>query len=257
MNDKISVLIAARKNSKYLAKFLHGLYMNTQRRDLIEVLVMLNAEDDWNNELVRFYEDHTDLDIRFMRENYGYGRAGLHYYLNDLYRESSGDWIVYFCEDHFINYMGWDMAVRKIIEGVTTVKTEIGQIKKHDLGRLHPRKIWCIVPKFDNAGAMNQILSRAYCEAIGDKVGGHGWIDSYINDVNRNVFGDFSDRVIRMDDAIFHDFTHDKPSPMSDAHLQSVTSPEGKRLPTYGSTVYKHAVAMDSNKLNIAVAEGK
>lgn len=229
----ISVLVAARKNSKYLAKFLFGYFARTALVDQTEILVMGSSDDSWNEELRWHFEDR----VKFYGENKGLGRAGLHVYLNELLEHAHGDWIIYFCEDHFITMPDWDMLVRKIIV---------------DRGLDH-REPWCIIPKFDNCGAMNQIVSRGWLNAVGD-LGKHGWIDSYINDVNAQAFGDISGRVIRMDDELFHDFTHDDPSPMSDAHMQSITSEEGKKLPPYGDDLVKELVRQDADKLKAALA---
>jgi hypothetical protein len=237
--NKISVLIAARKNSKYLSKFLFGLCARTDDFFDTEVLVMLNANDTWNKELVSFFEGTPNM--QFYYEDRGLGRSGLHYYFNELYNEASGDWLIYFCEDHFITMNNWDTYLRR-------------QFNERGLD---PREPWCLIPKFDNAGAMNQILSRGYCEAIGNKMGGHGWIDSYINDVNAVAFPgqDHPKRVIRLDHEMFHDFTHDHPSPMDESHMQSVLSPEGKALPKYDSPRVKTIINHDATGLAEAVAQ--
>lgn len=232
---KLSILISARKNSKYLAKFLHGLeyrtlnWPNLESKSSVEVLVMLNEHDTWNDELAALYTFESGRQIRFIRENYGLGRAGLHRYFNELYKQASGDWIIYFCEDHFITKFGWDEDLFSFI-------------RQHDLDPAEP---WCIVPKFDNVGAMNHILSRGYCQAMGGRLGRHGWIDSYINALNVGI----EDRVLRVDDEWFHDFSHDKPSPMSDAHMSSPISVKGRALPSFEHELTKKRIAEDQAKL--------
>lgn len=254
MNTKprLSVLISARKNSKYLGKFLFGYFANTSRPDHAEVLVMLNQGDTWNAELVQLFSA-PPYNVQFFYEDYQLGRAGLHIYFNDLYKQSRGDWLIYFCEDHFITKPGWDQYIYDMVAGEVKVQTEMGAVLKHEFGMLNPAEPWCIVPKFDNAGAMNQILSRGYCEAIGDVIGRHGWIDSYINDLNTRAWGAHPQRVLRLDAPIFHDFTHDHPNPMDDAHLQSVVGPAAGELPKHNSTEYWAIVEADVNKLKGAV----
>lgn len=230
---KFSVLVAARKNSKYLAKFLFGLTENTARPSDMEVLVMCSSHDTWNRELIHFFQD-LPRNITFYFEDKGLGRAGLHEYFNELYRYSSGDWIAYFCDDHFINETDWDNKVRRLIR-------ERG---------LRADDIWCLIPKFDNVGAMNQILSRGYVSAMGGYLGRHGNIDSYINDVNAQLPGE---RIIRFDDEWFHDFSHDDPSPMHGSHSQSVITPEGKELARHLTASYESNVAADAAKLKGAI----
>lgn len=245
-NPKISVLVSARNNSKYLSKFLFGYFRNTVDLDTIEILIMMNENDTWNDDLIAHFEK---LGVKFFREDYGLGRDGLHVYFNDLYKKAIGDWIIYFCEDHFINTLGWDMYVRKVISGGSrSQKYETDKRKPLD-----PGKPYCLIPKFDNCGAMNQILSRGYCEAIGGVVGKHGWIDSYINDVNKIAFGDRSEMVIRFEDEMFHDFTHDTPSPMDQEHYKatngSVPSGEQLDLPKYDSEEVKKQISSDALSL--------
>ncbi len=235
---KISVLVSARKNSKFLAKFIFGYLARTTNPHETELLVMLNADDDWNDELKWYFGEQG---IRFFTEDYKLGRAGLHQYLNDMVPEAKGDWLVYFCEDHFIIEPGWDQKIRSYIRD----------------RELDSSKIYTIVPKFDNCGAMNQIVSRGFVDTLGGVFGRHGWIDSYINELNTRTFGDHSDRVIRMDEELFHDFTHDHPNPMEQAHMQGVVSPEGKKLPVFEADEVREIIGEDVNKLKIALEGGK
>lgn len=241
---KISVLVSARKNSKYLAKFLFGYFERTNDFENTELLVMLNDKDTWNVELMTFFMA-TDLNIRFFTEDLRLGRGGLHEYLNCLLEEATGDWVIYFCEDHFITMPAWDDHVRaKIVEK-----------------ELDPKDVWCLIPKFDNVGAMNQILSAGYIKALGNSLGRHGNIDSYINDVNREAFGidhkraknAKDDRVVRFDDEMFHDFTHDQPSPLDDVHTKTKLSREAYLLPEYDTVMVRRWIKQDAEKIRRAL----
>lgn len=236
----ISVLVSARRNSKYLAKFLFGLKVRTRNAANIEVLVMLNEHDTWNDELVHHFDGFIGPNgtaYKFYRENMQLGRAGLHEYFNELVKHSRGDWLIYFCEDHFIIADNWDLIVK-------------GFIKAHELD---PSQPWCIIPKFDNVGSVNHIVSRAWVEALGGKIGRHGWIDSYLNDMREEL----PDLFVRMDAPLFHDFTHDDPSPMSDAHMQSLSTDKGKNLPDYHDPINKKRLAEDVEKIKRAIKRGK
>jgi hypothetical protein len=253
MNDNILALISARKNSKYLAKFLLGMAHRTDNPNKLEARLIMNEHDTWNTELQHFAEKGSfGFRVNVVRENHRLGRAGLHLYFNELL-ELDGidtkrvDWVIYFCEDHFINVDKWDRHIREYIEGIQRSGDSDGKEFP-----LNADDVWVIVPKFDNCGAMNHIVSRGFIDALGGVIGNHGWIDSYINDLMR----DFPDRVIRMDDELFHDFTHDKPSPMSDSHLQSETSEKGKAMPKYDSTPTRRSLAADKIKLERAIAKG-
>lgn len=250
MNDKISVLVAARKNSKYLAKFLIGYFEHTARTENIEILVMLNEHDTWNDDLVSYYGGF----VQFYREDLGLGRAGLDQYFNMLLEHATGDWIIYFCEDHYIIRQNWDIVVRQMIAGELTNATDFGDAKKHDMGKLDPSQVWVLVPSFDNAGPMNHIVSRGYLNAVGGVLARHGNLDSYINAITLRLQ---RDHIIRFDtaDALFHDFTHDHPNPMSDAAMQSVISKEGKALPKYDDPIIANQIDVDVSKLWQAIRD--
>ncbi len=237
MPGKISVLVSARKDSKYLAKFMLGFFENTLDEDNTEVLVMMNKNDTWNDELVRFYSRRG---VKFFREDWGLGRYGLHTYYNELLKHATGDWIVYFCDDHFINKAGWDIYVHKVILG-----EELQGDSKNKPFPLDPARPWVVVPKFDNCGAMNHIVSRGFVEAMDGSIGGHGWIDTYINE----LIEPFNKQIsIRLDNEVFHDFTHDSPSPFDEVHTQTDNS-EGKKLPKVHSGEYHQTMHADRKKL--------
>lgn len=247
MSEKISILVAARPNSKYLAKFLIGFFNNTYDFANIEVLVMMNKHDTWNQDLVEYYMGT----VQFYYEDYNLGRAGLHIYFNDLLKHATGDWIIYFCEDHYIIMPNWDNYLRKMIDGTLTVKTEVGEVKRHNHGKLNPLDVWCIVPSFDNAGPMNHVLSRGYVNAVHDVISQHGNLDSYINAVS----GRIRQALLQFDTdpAMFHDFTHDHPSPFSDTAFQSVISKEGKLMAGFHEQSVSNFIDEDVARLHDAL----
>lgn len=248
-DPKITVLIAARRDSKYLAKFLFGLYAQTGDLSRVQIICMASELDTWNAELFEYFTEKMDPSVKFIYENAGLGRAGLAEYFNESYKLARGEWIVYFCEDHYINRPNWDLKLYELIRS----------------REMDYKKIYCLVPKFDNAGAMNHILSRGYVEAMGGYLARHGNLDSYINDVNSTVWGEAAverpnnktgDRVVRFDDAMFHDFTHDHPNPMSDAALQSVISARGQSMPKYSDPRVKEWIVEDADKIKAALEAG-
>lgn len=247
--SEIAVLVSARRNSKYLAKFLFGLYDRTASMNRIEAHIMLNEHDTWNEELVTYFEGRFDSynRILFYKENMQLGRAGLHRYFNELIKNTKSDWIVYFCEDHFIDMGDWDTYVLSYINGDR--KSADSNDKTFPLD---PNEPWVLVPKFDNCGAMNHIVSRGFVKAMGDQIGRHGWIDSYINE----LMSAFPERVIRMDDEMLHDFTHDVPSPMSDAHSQSISSKKGEALPKFEDPTVRKLIKEDQERLRKAIEKG-
>lgn len=225
-------MVSARRDSKYLANFITGFL--THRADKKTMLyVMVNKNDTWNADLIDWFDETNG--IRFFGEDYGYGRAGLHIYFNKLYHYTHDpDWLIYFCEDHQFILPGWDKVV-------------LDKIKELELD---PEKPYCLIPKFDNVGAMNQILSRGYIKALGGVLGYHGNIDSYINDVNRSLGGLVERKaVIRFDEEMFHDYTHDKPIPVENPVYPA---PNADKLPKYNDHRVLEQIAKDSKKIKEA-----
>jgi hypothetical protein len=232
MAAKLSVLVASRKNSKYLAKFLFGLIKNTNSLSHVEVLVMMNEHDTWNQELVDYYRQGFGPDnqyhFQFFTEDLKLGRDGLHEYFNDLAKHATGDWSI----EHTIN--------GRLMHGDSAGKDF----------PLDPAVPHIIVPQFDNCGAMNHIVSRGFVKALGGRIGNHGWIDSYINDLCAATWRkhDIS-HIIRMDKPMFHDFTHDIPGPMSPEDNKTEISPVVEHMPKHDSPAYRAMIERDAQIL--------
>lgn len=232
----ISAIVSARKDSKFLAKFIFGWLMNTRDWGKSELIVVYNEHDTWNRELIEFYKGmHHVFGIKFVAENKGLGRAGLHEYFHEGLKLARGKWVIYFCEDHFITRKNWDGYIAQIVDAID------------------PEKIYVLTPKFDNVGPMNHIVSRGWIDALGGVIGRHGWIDSYLNDVRSGLP---KDRVILLNEVTFHDFTHDQPNPMSEAANQSVVSEKGAKLPPYKSDEVRQLIKKDIETLNQKIVRG-
>ena len=229
---KLSVLVASRKNSKFLAKFLFNFLEKTQLPpEEIEIFVMVSKQDDWNQELIKFVTRFCP--IKFCFEDKKLGRSGLHLYYNEMLTETTGDWVIYFCDDHYIVRQGWDEYLMNFVDSC----------------KLDPKRIYQVVPTWDNSGSMNQMLSRGYIDTLGN-IGRYGNIDSYNNHVGAQMF---KPRVIAAPEPIFHDFTGD-PEIMTEKHHEI----EGySPLPIiWGSEEMQGMIAEDAQKLRKAIDNG-
>lgn len=234
---RIVALVAARKNSKYLAHFLHSYLARTEDPRLVCVC---NAEDEWNGDVIDYFTEFEGKFI-FYLENYGYGRAGLHlYYQNALQRAQSqdvdweADWFVYFCEDHEIILYHWDKVLAGILSKYDADKPYIG------------------VPGWDNTGSVNHVLSRGYIEALGGRLASHGNLDSYINDIAARLP---RSHVIRLP-VLFHDFTADHPCMLDDCRTKVELSEAGQKLPLAWTEETKANVERDAEIVKAAIRKG-
>lgn len=193
----LSLLVSARKNSKFLSKLIFSYLSKTKNLDQTEMLIMISEEDTWNTDLLKFVTGIYGDRIRVFREHYGMGRNGLHRYFNELAAKSTGDWLWYFCDDHDIIMQDYDWFIKSLV----------------DLHQMNPHKIYQIIPRCQNSGSIAHILSRGWFDVAGD-LGKHGNIDSYINYVS---FWLPEHRIFRPDDYVIIDYTVD-PTIMTPEH---------------------------------------
>lgn len=228
---QLSVLIASRKNSKFLNKLLFSILTNSTS-DSIEVLCMYSSEDTWNKELIQFFSAFDDFS--FHPESYGYGRQGLHVYFNELASHSQGNWLIYFCDDHSIIADGWDTYLLQSIEE-----------KNIDY-----KKIYTISPSFDNTGAVNHVISRGYYNHMGD-IGKYGNIDSYLNFVGEALP---QDRHFYTERPLFHDYTVDT-NVLSTEHTELVSKSK-KIFPGWDSVEVQNMIREDQDKIREGITCG-
>lgn len=124
MAIKISVIVASRMNSSYLARFLQSYAEQTTDKENTELLVMYPSEDTYNQEVIRSFP------ATFVPEDHHLGRFGLHVYYNELAKLAQGDWVFSLCEDMTFLTPRWDDLLRA------------------DVADIDPHQIWMVCPHF-------------------------------------------------------------------------------------------------------------
>ena len=229
----ISLLISARRNSKFLSKLLNSIEAKTNNPSQVEVLVMNHLTDTWNSDLIdNWYK--KEFNFSRDRENYGLGRYGLHMYFNHLAKRATGDWLMYLCDDHDIIMQGWDAYILNHVA----------------LRNLYHKDPYVLVPRFDNTGSVNHILSRGMYEALGE-MGSHSHIDSYLNDLFDK--SDLPDNVIHQlsEKPMLTDYTVDS-SIMTDSHTY-VPYKDGFQPMVHRSDEYNKLIQIKSLELKNAL----
>jgi hypothetical protein len=163
----ISILIASRKNDKFLSKILMSIMTKTSDFKNVEVLVMASQQDEWNQDLFKFYQSQDKLNIKFYFEDYHYGNRGLGVYFNELAKESKGDYLWYLCSDHDIILQDYDKFILNYIECEKQLSKD---------------KIWGIIPGMRDVGPISHIISRKLYETLGN-ISQSDKIDSWYNDI--------------------------------------------------------------------------
>lgn len=238
---RLSVIVSVRKNSKFISKLLHSFYKKTGLLSNIEILLMVNKHDTWNKDLFDYFEDivlENDLDhkwVRVFEEDYKYGRAGLHKYFEALLPHTTGEWVLYLCDDHDIAVEGWD---QKIFDFINTQQ-------------LDHKKIYQIVPHCVNTGSVIHILSRGWIDTT-HEIGKHPNVDSYLNYVAERLP---SNRIWHIYDKLFIDYTC-MPEIMTPGHCKTEIDPS---FPTRNFTTdptVMQDILKDVNLLIDAIGKG-
>ncbi len=161
----ISLLLSARKDSKFMAKFVMTYLVHTRRLENVELLIV-TPPGEWNKELFEFLEAYTSITgipkIVLVDDTLELGRGGSDIYYSMLAGMAQGDWLWYMCDDHYL-FDGYDEYISNYIKEFN----------------LDPNKVNVIIPTASNSGRISHILSRKYFDTVG--VAQHGNVDSYIN----------------------------------------------------------------------------
>jgi hypothetical protein len=197
---KLSIIISVRKNSKFITKLLFSILVKTYSMENIEVLCLLNKHDTWNADLPKVLPM-----FKYFYEDLKMGRAGLHKYFEELLPHTTGDWVLYLCDDHDIVMNQYDRYL-------------LGFIQFH---ALDSKKIFQIIPRCTNTGSVIHILSRGWIATTGH-IGAHANVDSYLNDVAVKIP---EWRLKYPQDPVFIDYTC-MPEIMTREHCQTEIDPK-------------------------------
>lgn len=229
---KISVLVLARRRSRFLAHYILNFLNHTTDMENTELLVMASEDDDWNKDLIEFCSQYKN--IKFFFENDRLGRHGRHIFFNRLAEKAEGEWILHTCDDQMFVRKGWDNYVRDYV-------------RDHSLDH---NKVNILIPRFNNTGSVDHFVSRGYLNALG-MVGGYGNIDSWINNVLEEIP---SDRIKMMPDELMCDLTV-YPEILTPEYLKMDDS-EGRKLPAWDSEEVKEGIFQAQEKLKEAILNG-
>lgn len=160
----ISILVNARKDSKFLAKFILAYVMHTKNFDEVE-LIVFTPDGEWNKELFEYFKDY----IRVISDTTEIGRGGSHIHYLEAAKHAKGDWLWYMCDDQYL-YDGYDKYLVEYIQAQN----------------LDPNKVNVVVPACENLGRVTHIISKKTFEIMG--FGNHGNVDSYFNETLEGLY---------------------------------------------------------------------
>ncbi len=166
----ISLLLTARQDSKFLAKFVTTFIANTNNFNNVELLIFLSPEDTWNKELLECFKDK----VKVIPDTTELGRGNSHIFYSELAKHAQGEWLWYVCDDHYL-FKNYDEYISNFIND----------------NNIDPYQVNVIAPACLNSGRISHILSKKAFELVG--FGQHGNVDSYINEMLEYValFADY------------------------------------------------------------------
>lgn len=133
MRDKMSILVAARRDSKYLAKFLIGCMLRTDDLKNTEILVMLNEHDTWNRDLVRMFSS-APWHVKFYFEDKGLKPCRPARILQRASEPCDRGLDKLLASDHYIIMNSWDTFVGRMISGNMKVDQGGVMVNQHNEG---------------------------------------------------------------------------------------------------------------------------
>ena len=226
----ITIMLAIRKNSKMFAKWLIAYIKHTRNFANIELLILANEEDTWNQDFFSYYNLHV------LRENYNAGPKARHIFYNQMAKEAKGDWLWHMCDDHYL-LDGYDEYLVNYIEEKKILSESVN----------------IIVPMVENSGSISHILSRGYYNAVG-RIGYHGNIDSYLNDVHEQMV--YRERLYYPEKPVMIDFTVDQ-TIMTPEHTQTGPQNINIEFHDFTSDFTKAEISKDARKLYETIKGGK
>ena len=115
---------------------------------------------------------------------------------------------------------------------------------------LDSKKIYMIIPQFDNTGYVDQMVSRGYLNAVG-RLGGHGNIDSWMNHIGESLP---QGRMLLTPEKLMHDFTPNLETLTPEYMISDIT--KGKKLPKWGSPEIEKGLQDEVSRVEEAIKNG-
>jgi glycosyltransferase involved in cell wall biosynthesis len=143
MSKLISILIPTRNRFDSLLKAVESIVKHTKTPERVEIVMRFDEDDGYS--LSRLDELTKEIDINIMvGKRYGY--LELHKYVNEMCKETKGEFILWFNDDCVIETKSWDDVVAQ-----------------------YSGKVMCFYPDNRGTGSGNifPMISRKIYEALG------------------------------------------------------------------------------------------
>jgi glycosyltransferase involved in cell wall biosynthesis len=138
-----SILLPTRKRINYLIACLESIKNKTKNHKKIEVIVRADNDDTETIEnLSRVEEYNKHFDMKFIIDERWGGYADLHMMQNQMYLQSSGEFLIGMNDDAVIHSDGWDTYLQKYSGCIGLVEAKVKEyINGSDVDIHKPREI--------------------------------------------------------------------------------------------------------------------
>ena len=141
---KISVLLATRSRPKMLENSIDSLLSNVSDSTNVEILLGVDNDDqdtidfiqteDFQNKMQNTYNADVQA-ILFDRLGY----KNLHQYMNTLWGQASGEWLMLWNDDAIMQTQNWDLEIGKFDD-------EFVLLKFNQVNHVHPYALFPVIP---------------------------------------------------------------------------------------------------------------
>jgi len=141
---KISVLLATRDRPEMLEASIDSLMINVSDSENVEILLGIDDDDKKTLEFVQTDEfqnkmqDEYNVDVQaVLFERMGY--KNLHQYMNQLWGQANGEWLMLWNDDAIMETKDWDLEIGKFDD-------EFALLKFNQTNHMHPYALFPVIP---------------------------------------------------------------------------------------------------------------
>ena len=212
---KISVLLATRQRTKLLDKSIDSLLSNVNNTDNVEIMLGIDNDDQETLDFVQSEDFQNKMQVEYnvdvqavLFDRLGY--KNLHQYMNQLWAQASGEWLMLWNDDAIMETKDWDLEIGKF-------DNEFALLKFNQTNHKHPYALFPVIP-------------TDWCRLIGTfsmNAQNDAWLNliakplNIIKDIPVDVFHDRFDLTGNNDDDIFRSREYAEGNPQDPNDLMS------------------------------------
>lgn len=141
---KISILLATRERPELLEKSIDSLMTNISDSENVEIMLGIDNDDTATLDFVQTEEFQNKLQNEYnvdvqavLFDRLGY--KNLHQYMNQLWSQANGEWLMLWNDDAIMETKDWDLEIGKF-------DNEFALLKFNQTNHTHPYALFPVIP---------------------------------------------------------------------------------------------------------------